>query len=111
MSERKFDLRGWEYNSLHLSTDELSCLEKKVVPVLGMQWFLNSDTISVNFKEVCENSKPVTKRKILSEVHKIFDPIGYTCSVTLYPKLMLQELWKMKTTWDMELSPEISKKI
>lgn len=110
MQERKFDLRGWEHNYSHSSTEEASCETNKIVPLLGLQWSLNTDTLSVNLKEGFEDNGPVTKRKILSEVHKIFDPIGYTCPVTLYPKLLLQELWQMKTAWDAELPPEICKK-
>ncbi|XP_055948256.1 uncharacterized protein LOC129981442 [Argiope bruennichi] len=110
MLERKFDLRGWEHNYSHSSTEEVSCVTNKIVPVLGLQWSLNSDTLSVNLKEDCEDNGPVTKRKILSEVHNISDPIGYTCPVTLYPKLLLQKLWQMKTNWDSELPTEISKK-
>ncbi|XP_055940813.1 uncharacterized protein LOC129971245 [Argiope bruennichi] len=110
MLERKFDLRGWEHNYSHSSTEEVSCVTNKIVPVLGLQWSLNSDKLSVNLKENCEDNGPVAKRKILSEVHKIFDPIGYTCPVTLYPKLLLQKLWQMKTNWDSELPTEIFKK-
>ncbi|XP_055942044.1 uncharacterized protein LOC129972089 [Argiope bruennichi] len=76
MLERKFDLRGWGHNYSHSSTEEVSCMTNKIIPVLGLQWSLNSDTLSVILKEDCEDNGPVTKRKILSEVHKIFDPIG-----------------------------------
>ncbi|GFY57980.1 hypothetical protein TNIN_96061 [Trichonephila inaurata madagascariensis] len=39
----------------------------------------------------------MTKRKILSIAHKIFDPIGFTCPV---PKLLLQECWKHEISED-----------
>ncbi|GFS32460.1 uncharacterized protein NPIL_22621 [Nephila pilipes] len=57
-----------------------------LIRVLGLQWSLNSDTLSVNLKGGCEDNGPITKRQILSKVHNIFDPVGYTCPVTLNPK-------------------------
>lgn len=38
---------------------------------------------------------------------RIFDPIGFTCSVTLLPKLLVQELWKLKLGWDKEFPENI----
>ncbi|GFW01392.1 integrase catalytic domain-containing protein [Trichonephila clavipes] len=45
----------------------------------------------------------ITKRLILSVVQKIFDPIGLLTPTTLLPKLLLQNLWKLKISWDHEL--------
>ncbi|GFX05535.1 integrase catalytic domain-containing protein [Trichonephila clavipes] len=81
-------------------------LQEKDRPFLRFLWWENGD------KE--ENSKineiPVTKRKILSAVHRIFDPIGFTCPVTLEPKILLQECWKLGVSWDTELPLSISRK-
>ncbi|KAF8791667.1 hypothetical protein HNY73_003362 [Argiope bruennichi] len=63
MLERKFDLRGWEHNYSHSSTEEVSCVTNKIVPVLGLQWSLNSDTLSVNLKEDCEDNDLLLKGK------------------------------------------------
>ncbi|CAL1275851.1 unnamed protein product [Larinioides sclopetarius] len=43
-------------------------------------------------------------------VHRIFDTIGFTCPVTLQPKILLQECWKLRVTWDAELPSLISRK-
>ncbi|GFY69119.1 integrase catalytic domain-containing protein, partial [Trichonephila inaurata madagascariensis] len=37
-------------------------------------------------------------------------PLGFTCPVTLGPKVLLQECWKLKVSWDTELPASISKK-
>ncbi|GBO42559.1 hypothetical protein AVEN_160208-1, partial [Araneus ventricosus] len=50
-----------------------------------------------------EDKGPTTKRKILSTFHRIFDPIGFSCPVTLEPKCLLQECWKLGLSWDAEL--------
>ncbi|GFU02162.1 integrase catalytic domain-containing protein [Trichonephila clavipes] len=51
----------------------------------------------------------ITKRLILSVVQKIFDPIGLLTPTTLLPKLLLQNLWKLKICWDHELPPNCKK--
>ncbi|GFW95723.1 uncharacterized protein TNCV_19541 [Trichonephila clavipes] len=85
--------------------------EEKKVPVLGLIWKPDKDTLSVNWEENSKiNEIPVTKRKILSAVHRIFDPIGFTCPVTLEPKILLQECWKLGVSWDTELPLSISRK-
>lgn len=46
--------------------------------VLGVLW--NKDT------------RVVTKRNILAATHKLYDPFGVTCPVSLLPKLVLRKL-------------------
>ncbi|GFV95677.1 DUF5641 domain-containing protein [Trichonephila clavipes] len=41
---------------------------------------------------------------------KVFDPIGMLAPSTLLPKLLLQEIWKMKIAWDQELPQNIVNK-
>ncbi|GFX74663.1 integrase catalytic domain-containing protein [Trichonephila clavipes] len=56
-----------------------------------------------------ESETKVTKRLILETVQKIFDPIGMLCSVTLTPKILLQNTWKLKLAWDSSLPDDIMK--
>ncbi|GFY71658.1 integrase catalytic domain-containing protein [Trichonephila inaurata madagascariensis] len=44
------------------------------------------------------------KRLVLSNVQKVFDPIGMLAPSTLLPKLLFHEIWKMKIAWDEEPS-------
>ncbi|GBM83168.1 hypothetical protein AVEN_43666-1 [Araneus ventricosus] len=46
---------------------------------------------------------------MLSEAHKVFDPIGHTAAVMLTPKLMLQEAWKISIGWDTEITGNLRK--
>ncbi|GFW81638.1 integrase catalytic domain-containing protein [Trichonephila clavipes] len=52
----------------------------------------------------------ITKRLVLSTVQKAFDPIGMLAPSTLLPKLLLQEIWKMKKAWDQKLTQNIVNK-
>lgn len=45
-------------------------------------------------------SEVVTRRTMLSLAQRVFDPISFTCPVSLSPKLLLQQCWTMKGEWD-----------
>ncbi|UYV61848.1 hypothetical protein LAZ67_1006848 [Cordylochernes scorpioides] len=54
----------------------------------------------------------VTKRKILSAAHSLFDPIGFTCPFTIIPKMLLQEKCLIqKAGWETDLSEDIMDKL
>ncbi|CAG7837087.1 unnamed protein product [Allacma fusca] len=106
MAMGKFDLRGWEHTKL---PNEKQSIGECETTLLGLVW--NKCTETLRCESVVDVSEcPVTKRKILSIAQKIFDPIGFTCPVTLYPKELLQQTWESKTGWDSEVSQEISTK-
>ena len=98
-----FDLRGWEYTN-----DDNS---QNLSGVLGLLWDKQQDTLSLNVSglEKLEFEK-VTKRTILSVAHRIFDPLGFVCPVSLGPKILLQEAWAAKLTWDEEVSENTKKR-
>ncbi|XP_046399930.1 uncharacterized protein LOC124166443 [Ischnura elegans] len=76
-----------------------------LLKVLGMYWSPKSDTFSyhVNFDTVVNS-----KRKLLSNIARIFDPIGALSPVTLWAKVLMQSLWNEKLSWDDSL-PEVIK--
>ncbi|XP_051159156.1 uncharacterized protein LOC127280293 [Leptopilina boulardi] len=69
-----------------------------------MLWNKKRDTISINPSIFdSEIGQSITKRTILAAAHKIFDPIGVTCPVSLKPKMILRNLWEEKIDWDVNL--------
>ncbi|GFV60947.1 uncharacterized protein TNCV_925611 [Trichonephila clavipes] len=101
LSLAKFNLRGWVHTGVSEAEKGTLLEEEKKVPVLGLIWKPDKDTLSVNWEENSKiNEIPVTKRKILAAVHRIFDPIGFTCPVTLEPKNIIARICISK-----ELSP------
>ncbi|GFW38356.1 uncharacterized protein TNCV_1332091 [Trichonephila clavipes] len=107
----KFNLRGWVHTGVSEAEKGTLLEEEKKVPVLGLISKPYKDTLSVDWEENSKiNEIPVTKRKILSAVRRIFDPIRFTCPVTLEPKILLQEYWKLGVSWDTELPLSISRK-
>ncbi|KAH1021834.1 hypothetical protein HUJ04_011319 [Dendroctonus ponderosae] len=106
MAQGKFDLRGWEHTNQVRENDQ-----KASTPVLGLRWNKLDDTLSLNQDDelavLCLN-KDVTKRVILSQAQRVFDPIGYTCPTTLIPKLLLQKTWKNQLTWDAPVDTDMA---
>ncbi|XP_015433580.1 PREDICTED: uncharacterized protein LOC107189534 [Dufourea novaeangliae] len=102
MAEGKFELRGWEY------TRDDSC--GSPTPVLGMLWNKIEHTLSLNPAALEQNEtkqKVITKKTILSAVHRVFDPIGFACPAMLCPKLLLQKAWVSGIDWDAEVIEEV----
>ncbi|XP_028173391.1 uncharacterized protein LOC114362274, partial [Ostrinia furnacalis] len=65
--------------------------------VLGMQWDPNLDTFGFSVKSYSEKC---TKRSILSEIARIYDPLGLLSPVTLFAKHLIQLLWISSVDWD-----------
>lgn len=104
MHEGKFHLRQWVTSPLKVNESN-----NNVISVLGLQWDTVSDELYCNLNAFpsYKDIEKITKRNILSLAQKIFDPIGFTCPVSLIPKLILQKLWNQKTTWDEEITGDM----
>ncbi|XP_073956544.1 uncharacterized protein [Choristoneura fumiferana] len=67
---------------------------------LGLGWNPCSDTLHFPIKHCTIQNKEITKRVIMSNSFKIFDPLGILSPVVIIPKIMLQRLWQQKLDWD-----------
>ncbi|XP_054720625.1 uncharacterized protein LOC129230249 [Uloborus diversus] len=117
MKKGGFSLRKWVSNDpdvLATISKELQAIDSKhtinddqPVKILGIAWLPDVDkftfTITVNEMEVW------TKRKVLSEVAKIFDPLGWLAPTVIISKIFLQELWSHHLSWDEELPDSLAK--
>lgn len=74
---------------------------------LGLTWSPITDTLVIK----CQGIKDVkpTKRNLLSEISKLFDPLGLINPIIVSAKILLQQLWKLKIDWDQTLPAEIIK--
>ena len=70
-----------------------------VAKTLGLYWKARNDSFIYSIKKPVIH-KGITKRVILSEIAKLFDPLGFIGPIILYSKLIMQELWQSKVTWD-----------
>ncbi len=81
--------------------------ESDTTQLLGLLWNSHDDTLKVrvNLPHTIER---VTKRIILSEVSRVFDPLVILAPFTISAKILLQELWREKLSWDTQVSGELS---
>ena len=110
MKEGGFTLRSWNTNSEHLRdlfkkdgnfVEHSNNYEK----VLGYHFLVEEDKFKLSDNSIEEIAD--TKRSILSNISKIFDPLGYFLPITARGKTLIQKLWNEKYEWDDEISQEI----
>lgn len=99
LADGKFELRQWECSSPYDSKEIFVPMETKV---LGLIWEKSMDTLRIQTPKLDEIVK-LTKRNIASALHKFFDPLGIVSPALISPKIMLQQAWKQKASWDSEL--------
>lgn len=71
---------------------------------LGLLWDLSKDRFTF---EVSDESKPFTRRGVLSTINSLYDPLGFVAPVTIQGKSILRELTAENGDWDAPLPPEM----
>ena len=80
--------------------------------VLGVTWNQERDSFSYKVKPEGKEgeSKPSpqkwTKRKILSKIARLFDPIGFAGAFLVRAKMGIQRLWQLGVDWDDGIPPD-----
>ena len=72
--------------------------------VLGVRWTPKTDTYS--YKPI-EFSKTLTKRAIVSNMARIFDPLGWIMPCILTARLLVKKLWISGVGWDDNIPKEL----
>ena len=102
------NLREWASNSKEFMDflphkDQAGKFEHKV---LGINWHLTNDTLSVPGPSVNDDGGVWTKRKVLQVISSVFDPLGYFSPIVLEAKVLMKTLWMGKCEWDTQLNEE-----
>ncbi|KAL0822298.1 hypothetical protein ABMA28_004406 [Loxostege sticticalis] len=113
-----FEMRGWVSNELgalsqlpkellsDLSLDErcvdLGSLESTFTRTLGLIWRPFKDVIGFNFAP--KDHDHLTKRVVLAEVMRIYDPLGILAPIVVRGRILFQNLWRKNIEWDERLS-------
>jgi hypothetical protein len=77
-----------------------------VVKSLGLCWKPTNDEFGFQVVPIPVRAQ-VTKRILLSDLNKIFDPLGFLTPVLIKGKIFLQQLWQLKIGWDNPLPNEM----
>ena len=75
------------------------------IKALGIHWDPKGDT-SFYAVNLSDPSNSVTKRSILPQCAKLFDPLGLLGPVIVVGKILIQQLWKHQLGLDDQVPPD-----
>ena len=108
------NMKSHKYSSNNvevLSTIPPECKNPEpTVKILGVQWNTIEDCLNFNFTEKMDKDKMDTKRTFLQQAARVFDPCGLIAPITATVKILFQQVWLLKMTWDDVLPAEIQTK-
>ncbi|XP_055613091.1 uncharacterized protein LOC129759623 [Uranotaenia lowii] len=78
-------------------TEEINLDPDPAVKTLGLVWLPRTDHFRFNFNIVrVPMDERLSKRKILSAIAMLFDPLGLVGAVTASAKIFMQRLWRLQ---------------
>ena len=80
-------------------TDEAMIPAQETVATLGLRWISSEDVFCFRVSHI-NLSEKITKRSMLSEIARLYDPIGWLSPVVIQAKIHLQNLWMQGIGWD-----------
>lgn len=113
-----FNLRKWSSNCREVvnlfqdKSDPLSVLNfdhSESTKTLGIQWSSSADILLHQIAIKSLDSNYITKRIVLSNIARIFDPLGLISPCVITLKILLQDIWAEGVDWDTELSVTLYK--
>ncbi|XP_015109511.1 uncharacterized protein LOC107036228 [Diachasma alloeum] len=107
LQKGQLNLRQWASNDLRLLQGlpeesvnlKLNMSQDSTIKTLGLHWDSSRDAIVYTIKPIPLTGK-ITKRTMLAEVSKIFDPLGFLGPVIVKGRMILHRLWIEKLGWD-----------
>ncbi|XP_058827738.1 uncharacterized protein LOC131687658 [Topomyia yanbarensis] len=84
-----------------LELDSASC----AVKTLGLVWEPGTDTF--RFSTPKWSTGVITKRAVLADVSRLFDPLGLVGPVVIQAKIFIQDLWMQECGWDQPLGERL----
>ncbi|XP_039306760.1 uncharacterized protein LOC113004056 [Solenopsis invicta] len=102
-----FTIRQWASNDERIIHDlESTALHENFtiridrdLKTLGITWSAKNDKLYYATRSI-EITERVTKRKVLPEIAKFYDPLGLVGPVVLYIKKLMQDVWRSGVHWD-----------
>ena len=107
MNGAGFEFHEWATNDLKVSSciPEESKLKTNLIKLLG--YVYDSDLDVLKIKNVEFNPNPQTKRELVSNLYRVFDPLGLISPILINCKCILREVNSSKVQWDEKLPPNI----
>jgi hypothetical protein len=77
---------------------------KPIERTLGLMWDFNRDAFVL---AATVSSEGRTKRDLMRAIFCIFDPLGFLAPVVFQAKFFMQDIWRRKFDWDVELDQDL----
>ncbi|XP_058827012.1 uncharacterized protein LOC131686993 [Topomyia yanbarensis] len=120
MASGGFKLRKWASNCPDVldgipqdclalpDSEEVNWDQDQAVKTLGLTWFPKTDCFKYQFRlPMLEPNETLTKRKVLSAIAMLFDPLGLLGATIILAKLFMQRLWCLRdeegNRWDWDV--------
>ena len=109
MSEGGFDLCSWTSNCPELRTifkseSKITSHQNPEERVLGYLFDTTSDSMRLSdFNLTSVN----TKRQLLSQISKVFDPLSLFLPITIRGRLLMRKTWEQGMGWEDEIDSEL----
>ncbi len=113
-NDAKFNLHKWHSNDSALESHDPSQSEEDLTyakqqlgshecetKISGLLWNKTEDTLTI---PTSPEKNISTKREALSELVKVYDPLGLVSPSTLIAKMLYREMCEAKLPWDGELN-------
>ncbi|XP_044313278.1 uncharacterized protein LOC123037280 [Drosophila rhopaloa] len=108
MSRANLELGKWVSNTPCIQTDDsdTQLAQTSPVKVLGLYWHPGKDILTYNVG--LAKNPDCTKRQVLSDVSRIFDPLGLLEPIVIQFKILFQKLWLLNMDWDDPLPTKLA---
>ncbi|XP_070074700.1 uncharacterized protein [Drosophila takahashii] len=108
MSRANLELGKWVSNTPCIQTDNSDTQSAQISPVkvLGLYWHPGNDVLTYNVGLAA--NPDCTKRQVLSDVSRIFDPLGLLAPIVIQFKILFQKLWLLNLDWDDPLPTKLA---
>ncbi|XP_047019136.1 uncharacterized protein LOC124629667 [Helicoverpa zea] len=110
-----FKLQKWKSNCQELlnkirdgNDEALQIKIDELTKILGLTWNARDDCFQYSL-ELKPLAGPVTKRKIIADIARLFDPLGWLAPSIIVAKTMIQKLWLAGLQWDEEVPKNLLK--
>ncbi|XP_059217585.1 uncharacterized protein LOC131994736 [Stomoxys calcitrans] len=97
-ANNKILLESWPREDL-LSEEFLNIEDQSSIKTLGVRWNAMADFFYYTVEPI-EIDQFTSKRKILSTIAKLFDPLGWLGPTIVIAKMLMQDLWEERLEWD-----------
>ncbi|XP_028167833.1 uncharacterized protein LOC114358151 [Ostrinia furnacalis] len=105
-----FPLQKWSTNNKELAAlmnedtpaKDLELKTDDIMKILGLAWDRESDEFRC-IVTLPPLECPVTKRKVISDIARLYDPLGWIAPAITMAKIFIQRLWLSGIEWDDEL--------